>query len=142
MLEKQFEKTARSITPPPSIDTTNWAKPNISMIRLEKTAPPPRIAGPAKDRNLVGSDSALLSTKLTFHAANGGEEAVHEMFQSMMDSGQFNEQILAYARALQNATLPNTKTTLRVVGTGDKIAGMHAVEDGNRATAETSRTLE
>ena len=64
------------------------------------------------------------------------------MFQSMMDSGQFNEQILAYARALQNATLPNTKTTLRVVGTGDKIAGMHAVEDGNRATAETSRTLE
>ena len=64
------------------------------------------------------------------------------MFKHMMDSGRFDELILACASDIQNNSLSEPHTTLNIVGETQEITAIHVEAANARAIAETSRTLD
>ena len=138
-----FQRSARSITPPPGIDTSKWGKNESALILVNNLDQPKRHPGPAKSRNIVGpggGNNRKVSVRM--YVTSNSHEAASGVFSTMCDSGLFDEEIRRAHRKLNGeSTSPKRKVEMQIHDAAE-IPGHRQQSKSSRASANKPRTAE
>ena len=111
ILLRRFERSARSITPPPSIDTSTWGMNKSALILMDNLDPPKRHPGPAKSRNTVGTGGGQnRKVNVRMYMSGDSQKAAKDLFSNLCDSRAFDAEIRRAYHKLEGDSMSPRKT--------------------------------
>jgi hypothetical protein len=145
-LNKQFAKTARSITPPPGVDASNWAQSQAMLVYCDTMSDPRRRSGTAKDRNIVSREAARVAKpNVTLCMARGGIDESRVVMEQLLKTGRYDDLVRARHEVIrqheqQELAPANDGVNLTVADNGDALLAMQEAHLEERAAAEKERS--
>ena len=145
-LNNQFAKTARSITPPLGVDSSNWATSQAMLVYCDTLSAPRRRSGTAKDRNIVSREAARVAKpNVTLFMARGGINGSRVVMEQLLKTGRYDDLVRARYEVMQQheqqeLAPANDGVNLTVADDGDALLAMQEAHLEERAAAEKERS--
>jgi len=134
--EEQFALSARSYTAAEGANTDNWAEVNCLLLKVERGVTEiPRYSGLSKTRNIVPVNTTP-NTNLSAIVGHGGMGALHSMFDALLDTGEFDNNIARY----QQRRASNKSTTSMELVSSNEVLDMHKKKKDARKSADQNQS--
>ena len=130
-LDHQFGQTARSYTPPPGVDSSNWVEQNKVLFSLDGTNDAERTR--SNNRNKKGS--TVQEPTLRAVVAHGGVDSIKAMFGHLASTGMFDDEVQARHNQLSNGTATNA--SISIIESGEDL--LTQLEEQKKKSAGASK---
>jgi len=143
--EDQFYKMSNAINPKHQPEDENWAYVNSMVVTTDQTTTPPRNGFGNKNRNLITGDVDAVNTKVRVLVAHGGREGAKKMFEQLLRSGMFEDEIDRYVEQRDRSIFGESLTfnpSCELVTSNDELHDIRKKKTENRQRAEKQRSAE
>jgi len=144
-LEDQFYKSANTIDPKHQPGDETWTELNSMVVTTDQTTSPPRSGFRKENRNIITGNPDAVPTKVRVLVAHGGEEGAKNMFQHLLHTGMFDDEINRYVEQRNSRVIEEfsiSSTSREMVTSKEQLHTIRNKNAAERQRAEKQRSAE